>query len=388
MPISIESKKRCTGCEACYNICPVKSVSMISDNCGFKYPRINTDTCINCERCVRVCPMLSDKNRDNSYTASVYAAWSQNEDTRFMSTSGGIFTELALAVVEQGGVVVGAAYDTNNNISHEVAADKKSLERLRQSKYAQSSIGDIYSKIKELLEQHLVLFCGSPCQVAGLINYLDGKCDNLITLDFICRGVNSPKAYFSWIAEIESRERSKVKRIWYKYKEDGWKKSPRCTRIDLVNGKTIIQKGDFNYYMMGYLDSNLYVRPSCSECIFKGAERISDITLGDFWGVKAALDDDQGTSMVRINTMKGEDLFHSITSNIEFYYCDENEIDEGNKMFKKSIAINPLSEQFLSDLGKGKSFSKMVRLYSLNSSKKKLKHTVKRILHRVRLYNP
>ena len=184
MPISIESKKRCTGCEACYNICPVKSVSMISDNCGFKYPRINTDTCINCERCVRVCPMLSDKNRDNSYTASVYAAWSQNEDTRFMSTSGGIFTELALAVVEQGGVVVGAAYDTNNNISHEVAADKKSLERLRQSKYAQSSIGDIYSKIKELLEQHLVLFCGSPCQVAGLINYLDGKCDNLITLDF------------------------------------------------------------------------------------------------------------------------------------------------------------------------------------------------------------
>jgi coenzyme F420-reducing hydrogenase beta subunit len=129
--------------------------------------------------------------------------------------------------------------------------------------------------VKEELKKRPVLFCGSPCQVAGLHSYLGKKNDNLYTIDFICRGMNSPKAYKAWLREIEEKEKAKVTRVWFKYKENGWKKSPRCTRIDLSNGKYIVQKGEFNPFMSGYLGPNLYIRPSCSDCQFKGFIRFS-----------------------------------------------------------------------------------------------------------------
>lgn len=149
-----------------------------------------------------------------------YAVWTKDSDVRFKSTSGGAFTEFAKKIIDNDGYVVGAQYDKDNLVEHVMVSDYDGIERIRQSKYIQSRIGNVYCEIKDKLNQDkLVGFCGSPCQVAGLYAYLGKDYDNLITMDFICRGMNSPKAYKAWLNEIEKKEKSKATRVWFKYKE-------------------------------------------------------------------------------------------------------------------------------------------------------------------------
>ena len=167
----------------------------------------------------------------------IYAVWSKSADTRFCSTSGGAFTEFAKAIIADGGCVAGAKYNNENLVEHDLIDNLEDIEKLRQSKYMSSSMGDIYKRVKaELASGRLVGFCGSPCQVAGLYSFLGKEYDNLFTMDFICRGMNSPKAFKAWMNEIEHQEGSKVTKVWFKYKEGGWKTSPRRTRLDFENG--------------------------------------------------------------------------------------------------------------------------------------------------------
>lgn len=166
-----------------------------------------------------------------------YAVWSKNGDTRFCSTSGGAFTEFAKAIIVDGGCVAGAKYNGENLVEHDLIDKIDDIKKLRQSKYMSSSIGNIYKRVKdELVSGRLVGFCGSPCQVAGLYSYLGKEYNNLFTMDFICRGMNSPKAFKAWINEIEQQEESKVIKVWFKYKAGGWKTSPKRTRLDFENG--------------------------------------------------------------------------------------------------------------------------------------------------------
>ena len=163
----------------------------------------------------------------------------------------------------------------------------------------QSAIGDIFFKIKTYLHNgKTVLFCGTPCQVSGLYAFLGKRFDNLITIDFICRGVNSPKAFISWIDEIEKQEHKKVKKVWFKYKQEGWKASPKCTRVDFYDNSFKVYFGAKNLYMSAYLGPNLFIRPSCGKCDFKDFPRVADLSLGDFWKVDKSLDDDLGTSLI------------------------------------------------------------------------------------------
>ena len=197
--IKIEDKKNCTSCGACYNICPFKAIKMIEDNEGFKYPQIDKDKCIECGICEKVCPINNyNFKKQNDERPTVIAAWSKNENTRLNSTSGGIFSELALEIYKQKGYVCGAIYNDEWLVEHYISSDSKDIDSLRSSKYLQSDINDTFIKIKELLEQdNKVLICGCPCQIAGLYNYLKNKeYKNLYTCDFICRGVNSPKISF------------------------------------------------------------------------------------------------------------------------------------------------------------------------------------------------
>lgn len=239
-----------------------------------------------------------------------YAVWSKDQDIRYCSTSGGAFTEFAKAIIADGGLVAGARYNDENLVEHDLIDSYEGIEKLRQSKYMSSSMGDIYKRVKtELDSGRLVGFCGSPCQVAGLYSFLGKEYENLFTMDFICRGMNSPKAFKAWLSEIEQREGCKVTKVWFKYKEGGWKTSPRRTRLDFENGSYKIYKGEKNLYMHGYLTSNLYIRPCCGDCRFKGVPRKSDVTFADFWGIDKELDDDKGTSMLLVNSEKGKKIF-------------------------------------------------------------------------------
>lgn len=354
---------KCTACGACVNICPVDAIKLEKNNCGFEYPKISK-MCIDCNSCQKVCENRDKLTQERFNNPKTYATWSKDEDVRFFSTSGGAFSEISRVVLGRGGYVVGAQYRDDCLVEHIIISDEDGLARIRQSKYVQSEIGLVFREIKKLLlKDNWVAFCGAPCQVAGLYAYL-GKCyDKLITMDFICRGMNSSKAYRSWLDELEDNEKSKVKQVWFKYKVGGWKKSPRCTRVDFANGNYHIFDQDENIYMMGYLAHNLYIRPSCGECEFKGVPREGDITLADFWGLDKTIDDDKGASMILINSTKGESIFREAREKLHVYERTFEEIFAGNVCFESSVVVNPKSEVFLRSLDDMK-FSEAVRKYS------------------------
>lgn len=372
-------KDECTGCGMCANVCPTNAINIIEDEVGFYYP-IVSKKCIDCNKCEKACLKRIELKRENSFSPTVYAAWSNNQELRFSSTSGGIFSELAKTVIGEGGYVVGAEYDENNVVRHILISEQKQLYKLKQSKYVQSFSGEIYTCVKNVLEKDKpVLFCGTPCQISALNAFLGHNYPNLYTVDFICKGVNSPKAFRAWLEELEDKQNAKVLRVWFKYKEDGWKKSPKCTRIDFDDNSNVVLKQDDNLFMYGYLNFNLFIRPSCGQCQFKKEKMCSDITLADYWGIEKKFDDDKGTSLVAINTPKGVALFDKVKSHITYHLQSNNNAFLHNPSYLQSVTISPKSEKFLLSLSKNR-FSKSLKRYTSSKGPLELMRRIKRKL--------
>lgn len=317
---------------------------------------------------------------DRFMRPNTYAVWSKDKNTRFTSTSGGAFSEIATAIVKKGGVVAGARYNEKCMVEHCLIDSLSGIEEIRQSKYLSSSLGDIYLSVKKLLEEgEIVCFSGAPCQIKGLYAFLGRDYEKLYTIDFICRGMNSPKAYRAWLDEIENQEGSKVKKVWFKYKEGGWKTSPRRTRIDFCDGHYVIIEGEKNAYMHGYLTSNLYMRPSCGKCSVKGFPRQADITLADFWGIEKDLDDDMGTSMLLLNSNKGRELFYEVQDSLIVHEKDFDTVFDGNPMLLKSAVVPKEAHDFLISLDMV-SFSDALKKYGVYSKT----DTISRLLENVK----
>lgn len=314
----------CTGCGACAVACPMECIRMVSDAEGFLRPEMDKNVCIGCDRCKKACPILSEYPVDNSETLA-YAAINTDVKIRFGSTSGGVFTCLGQWVLERGGVVFGAAYDDNFNVVHCPVEKIEDLPRLRGAKYAQSSLGDTYRRVQMCLkEDRYVLFSGTPCQVGGLVSFLGKTYDKLILVDLICHGVPSPSVwqhYISYRSRLDAGNQKPV-RINLRSKETGWPKY--SIRFDYPGDRFYTALNSQDLYLRGFVQ-NLYLRPSCYRCRFKGCVRQSDFTLGDYWGVWGQMPeyhDEKGTSLVLLHTPKAKKLWSEIANQVRFCETD------------------------------------------------------------------
>lgn len=341
----------CTACSACLNICPVSAIAFGPNAKGFLIPKVDENKCIKCRKCLTACPSLSPLPTGGYHAPTVYAAWNRDEAVRLDSTSGGVFSALAEEVVTRGGYVVGAEYDENFDVVHTIINERKRIKRQRQSKYTQSNLGYMFSDIKKLLDTgELVLFCGTPCQSAGLQKYLRKDYNNLLCCDFICRGVISPKVYRKFLEDICSSEKS-LQRVHFKNKDFGWNRF--STKVTFEDGSLYQRDRDNDYYMRGYLQHNLYLRDCCYRCDYKSLPRVSDISLGDFWGIGGydpSLDNEQGTSIILVNSEKGEELFRWANSRLFYVERTIDEVLAGNSCLLHSAARGEYREYFFKNM--------------------------------------
>ena len=360
--IDITVKSQCCGCSACVNICPKGCIKMQSDAEGFAYPQVDKSLCINCGLCEKVCPILHSPTSIQKQTA--YAAKIKDEVLLAKSSSGGMFTALAQPVLEQGGVVFGAGFDKDWNVCHQYVETPADLDKLRRSKYVQSDIGQTFQQAKEFLEQgEKVFFTGTPCQIAGLKNYLGKEYENLLTADLICHGVPSPGVWRRFLQErfpqpgisaIDFRDKSLAWDASYLSVVYKGKKSPSLPfylrplrKLFFAHKAHLFRR----LFKLPYGVSSLYERPSCYACPFKGGKRASDFTLGDFWGVQHIVPqvyDAKGVSVLLVNTPRAEQVFKQIQPQLVCQPLAFEDAVRYNPLFSRAVDPNPDREYFLS----------------------------------------
>lgn len=303
----------CTGCSACANICPYSAISIGENSEGFYSPFVNTTLCKDCGCCEKVCPALNEKNI-NRNDWSPYMFKSSSKEVLASSSSGGAFFTLADFILQKGGVVFGAKYNYVNNRLEHASSDHCDISELMGSKYIESYIGESYKSVKEhILNGRYTMFVGSPCQVAGLRNYLGRLALNpkLLIVDFVCHGVPSNSHFTQYVKWLEKKNKSKLVRYDFRTKVNGWRGSTIYSEYS--NGLKIYTPFIKSYYNYAF-NHNWILRRSCYECKILNSH-LSDITIGDFWGITSIdkyKDDSEGISILISNSSKGSDLLKYI----------------------------------------------------------------------------
>ncbi|WP_296878357.1 Coenzyme F420 hydrogenase/dehydrogenase, beta subunit C-terminal domain [Thomasclavelia sp.] len=317
--ITIENKEKCSGCEACKNICPQNCIKMIEDEYGFRYPYVDIKKCIDCHLCKKVCP-INNLGEKKGFNPDIYAVQNNNIDIRKKSSSGGAFSLITKIIFDHSGIVYGAWMNKNLEVEHISIDNEKQMPLIRGSKYLQSHINYTFRKIKEELDDgRIVLFSGTGCQIAGLKKYLGKDYKNFLAVEIVCHGVPSELIFRKYIASVEQKYNAKVEYVDFRDKKDGWANYDITLYFD--NSFIESQKAFKNDFMRGYIN-NLYLRPSCKSCQFKCMSSGSDILLGDFWGANELGDmwaDNKGTSLIFINTDKGKKILSLLSNHGTFF---------------------------------------------------------------------
>ena len=378
--INIKRKSECTGCSACKNICPKNAIEMVCDNEGFEYPIVDKNKCVNCNLCNKVCPVLNVKEcKDENQIINI--AYNCNKEEVEKSSSGGIFILLAKKTIENGGVVYGAAFDEKLVLRHTSADKYEKIEPLLKSKYVQSAIGDSYIKVKnDLKKGRKVLFVGTPCQVNGLLSFLNKKYDNLITVDFICHGVPSGKVLHHYVSCLEKKYHSSITKIFFRTKTKGWNNFG--LKFLFENGKCIEKFGIEDEYLAAFL-FDIDLRPSCYKCNFKGIDRKSDITLADAWGELSGsrVYNERGTSLIIAHTNDGEKLIDEITKNIEFERNKENYILKYNVNAMYSVIKDSRRKKFFKQLNNNRDFMEIVNKLKKITFRVRVERKIRKIVN-------
>jgi len=307
----LEISDICTACMACYNICPTNAIAMQEDIDGFFMPVINPKRCIECLNCERVCPQLNTEEPRPDLTQKSYYGWHNDDHIRHKSSSGGVFSALAVKTIDDGGVVFGAVYNHNLRMVVHSSTAEVELDQMRKSKYVQSYIGDSFRKAKEsLIRQQRVLFVGTPCQIAGLLRFT-GLHEKLLTCDFVCHGVPAMRTLRSNLDLIQKKYGNEIIGFDFRPKIISWRYD-YLTVYTKNRGQKHIPWSDDSFFK-GFID-NLILRKSCYKCSHATKQHSSDVTLADFWGYRSydeKLFDNRGLSLILANTNKGSEFLES-----------------------------------------------------------------------------
>lgn len=382
--IVIKEKSKCCGCSACVQRCPKQCIALQEDTEGFLYPKVDESVCIDCGLCEKVCPVINQSAEREPL--AVYAAKNPDEDIRMQSSSGGVFTLLAEKVLDEGGVVFGACFNEQWEVVHDYVETKEELKKFRGSKYVQSKVGDTFRQAETFLKQgRKVLYSGTPCQIAGLKQYLRKSYDNLLAVDFICHGVPSPGVFRTYLQTEINRcaarkggkntvllpsiplisERDgldlkgfRIESISFRDKRKGWKKYGFALTLSEASaeGENSVllsyEPLNKNLFMRGFL-RDLYLRPSCHACPARCLKSGSDMTLGDWWGIDSLMpeiDDDRGVSVVTVNTEKGKTILNNIEA--QLYEMPYDELASHNPAFVRSAEVPANRNAFFAQDGR------------------------------------
>lgn len=317
--MNIEKVSNCCGCTCCANICPKEAISMVEDEKGFNYPHIDKNKCINCGLCFKSCPMMNASEIKNELPL-VYGCKIKDESIRMKSTSGGIFTVISDYVLDNNGVVYGAVFDDDLKVVHARLETKEERNKACGAKYVQSDLGVIFSLIKnDLHSNKLVMFTGNPCQNAGLKNFLknDKSINNLILVDIVCHGVPSPLIFRQYIESFD-------KIVDYNFRDKSITWRGANVTIKFADNTTVTNSRKArimtDLYFRGYISRN-----SCGYCPFTDINRVSDMTIGDFWGIEncnPSFDDGKGVSLLLLNTNKGKEIFEKVKERLNYFESD------------------------------------------------------------------
>lgn len=336
----LADKKACTGCMACVQVCPKHAIVLSCDELGNTYPEISEEQCIHCGKCQRHCP--EQLVLTSTMPQKAYACWSLDANNRKTSASGGAAAEFYAAALEDGYWICGAEYASDGTVIHSLSRDFESIRRYKQSKYVFSDTSDVYAGIKDLLDQgSKVLMISLPCKIAGLLAFLGKTYENLLTVDIVCHGTPPVKMLQDHILDVAGVKDDFV----VKFREDN---------LFLLSvesqGKRLYQKiGREDEYLAAFLNGLNY-RDSCYQCRYARQERISDITICDFWGLGAEIPFEHpytgSISAVLLNTQNGANFFEKSRSGL---FVEERPVSEairGNAQLNAPTPMHPERDAF------------------------------------------
>ena len=349
-----KTKDNCCACEACRQACPHNCIEVKEDEDGYLFPVVDSTKCNDCGVCQTVCMYKCSIVKNSLISRDCFVFMNINESYRLRSSSSGAFEAICNSHGLQNTVVFGCEFSSNLVIKHNYISSESDVSRFKKSKYVQSRLGNSYSQVESFLKSgKQVIFCGTPCQIAGLKCYLKNEYDGLFTIDFVCHGVPNQKIFLKYISYLSAGENSDVATYEFRNKRliNGiW--DVLGVKVRFSNGRTLELYSFEDLYMLGYLNG-LYNRDCCETCKFANIERVSDITIGDFWGIemydrKLSYEITNGISLVLPNTERGLNICSYLDADGSL--CKSVDISyalDGNEQLSIPMKKSEMRDRFL-----------------------------------------